>query len=133
MNKPAGNPTVEISVGELIDKISILEIKSERLTDAQMLANVRAELEALTAVRRQYVEPSAELDRLGTELKAVNSLLWDIENTVRGHEREQRFDAAFIDSVRSIYRNNDRRAALKRRINELTGSRLKEEKQYTDY
>jgi len=119
-----------ISVGELLDKITILEIKAEAIADPTKRANVVRELAALHAVRRRDVAAIAELDPLCGELKAVNRRLWEIEDAVRLHEREGRFDARFIELARSVYRENDRRAALKGRINELTGSEIVEEKSY---
>ncbi len=124
---------VEVAPGELIDKITILEIKARRIADAAKLANVRAELEALTAARDRSLPRSAELDRLGEELRAVNEVLWDVEDQVRACEREQDFGERFVELARSVYHNNDRRAALKRQVNELLGSRLVEEKSYAPY
>lgn len=119
-----------ISVGELYDKIAILEIKAKLLSDPAQRANVRRELAALEALRDREVPPSPELEGLYGELKAVNRRLWDIEDDIRVHERDGRFDARFIELARSVYRENDRRAALKRRINALTGSEIVEEKSY---
>lgn len=119
-----------ISVGELLDKITILEIKAVLLLDPAQRANVRRELAALEAVRDRQLAPSSDLERLCSELKAVNRRLWDIEDEIRAHERNGRFDARFIELARGVYRENDRRAALKRRINELTGSEIVEEKSY---
>jgi hypothetical protein len=119
-----------ISVGELYDKIAILEIKAALLSDPTQRANVLIELAALQALRDRQVAPSPELESLCGELKAVNRRLWDIEDELRRHERDGRFDAHFIELARSVYRENDRRAALKRRINELTGSEIVEEKSY---
>jgi len=119
-----------ISVGELLDKITILEIKAELLTDPAQRQNVLRELAALGAVRRREVAPSPGLEALCGELKAVNRQLWDIEDEIRVHERDGRFDARFIGLARAVYRENDRRAALKRRINQLTGSEIVEEKSY---
>jgi hypothetical protein len=124
---------VEVSIGELIDKITILEIKNERITDPAKLRNVRTELEALTATRGREIIASEALDRLTAELKAVNERLWDVEEEIRGCERAQDFGPRFIALARSVYHQNDRRAALKRQINELLGSRLVEEKSYPDY
>lgn len=121
---------VPISVGELLDKITILEIKAVLLLDPAQRANVRRELAALEAVRDRQLAPSSDLERLCSELKAVNRRLWDIEDEIRAHERNGRFDARFIELARGVYRENDRRAALKRRINELTGSEIVEEKSY---
>jgi hypothetical protein len=119
-----------ISVGELFDKIAILEIKAALLTDPAQRGNVLRELAALDAVRRREVAPSPALEVLCGELKAVNRRLWDIEDDIRAHERDGRFDARFIELARGVYRENDRRAALKRRINQLTGSEIVEEKSY---
>lgn len=119
-----------ISVGELIDKISILEIKVEAIAEPAKRANVRRELAALDAVRRREVPAIPELAALYGELKLVNRRLWDIEDALREHERAGRFDAVFVELARAVYRENDRRAALKRRINELTGSEIVEEKSY---
>ena len=119
-----------ISVGELYDKITILEIKAALLADPGQRANVLRELAALEAVRGREVVPSAELQDLCSELKAVNRRLWDIEDALRAQERDGRFDARFIELARGVYRENDRRAALKRRINQLTGSEIVEEKSY---
>lgn len=120
---------VPVSVGELFDKITILRIKAERIGDAAKEANVRRELEALEAVA-QAVPGSAGLDALIAELHAINAGLWDVEDGKRRHEREGRFDAAFIELARRVYKENDQRAAIKRRINDLTGSALVEEKSH---
>lgn len=128
----AGTPPllVPVSVGELLDKISILELKAELIAEPAARANVGRELAALEAVRRRQVAPAAGLEVLYAELKVVNRRLWQIEDAIRGHERAQRFDGEFIALARSVYRENDRRAALKRAINELTGSAIVEEKSY---
>ncbi len=125
--------TVEIAPGELIDKITILEIKSERIADAEKLRNVRVELETLVAARDQALTKSEALTRLTADLKAVNEALWQIEDEIRGCERSNDFGPRFIELARSVYRQNDRRAAVKRQINELLGSKLIEEKSYTAY
>jgi tetratricopeptide (TPR) repeat protein len=125
--------TVEIAPGELIDKITILEIKSERITDAEKLRNVHTELAALVAARDKSFEPSEKLLRLTRELRGVNEALWDVEDKLRRCESAGNFGPGFIDLARSVYRHNDRRAALKRQINELLGSRLVEEKSYAPW
>jgi hypothetical protein len=122
--------SVEIAPGELIDKITILEIKSERITDAAKRHHVGTELALLVAARDCTVPGSAELTRLETELKGVNEALWQIEDEIRLCERGEDFGPRFIALARSVYRSNDRRAALKRQINELLGSKLIEEKSY---
>lgn len=116
---------VPVSVGEVLDKISILQIKSERITDASKLANVRRELEQLTDAARGYRSPAYEADLL-----AVNKTLWEIEDRLREKEKRKEFDAEFIELARAVYITNDRRAEIKRRINEATGSALVEEKSY---
>jgi Family of unknown function (DUF6165) len=119
-----------ISVGELLDKISILELKAEAMAEPTRRANVMRELAALRAVRDSDIAASPLLEPLCTELKAVNRLLWQVEDALRERERDGCFDAGFVELARSVYRHNDRRAAIKRRINELTGSALIEEKSY---
>jgi ADP-heptose:LPS heptosyltransferase len=121
-----------ISVGELLDKITILEIKAERIADPAGRANVMCELDCLNAVRLREVAPTPELDGLCRELGAINRRLWDVEDRLRQSERGERFDQRFIELARSVYRCNDRRAALKRGINELTGSTIVEEKSYRE-
>ena len=121
---------VPISVGELFDKISILELKAAAIADPAKRANVLRELAALDAVRGEQVAPLPELAAVYAELQAVNRLLWDIEDRIREHERDEAFGDEFVQLARSVYRENDRRAALKRRINEITGSDIVEEKSY---
>jgi hypothetical protein len=121
----------EIAPGELVDKITILEIKSERVTDADKLHNVRLELELLKAVQAEALPSSDRLTALTAELKTVNYALWDVEDALRVCERQGDFGPRFIELARSVYHHNDRRAALKRAVNELLGSRLIEEKSYS--
>ena len=121
---------VPISVGELLDKISILELKERAIGDPARRANVTRERVALDAVRRREVAALPELATLYAELKSANRALWQIEDEIRERERDGRFDAGFIELARSVYRTNDRRAVVKRRINELTGSEIVEEKSY---
>ena len=126
-------PTVEISWGELIDKITILEIKEQRLTSPAAVANVREELAALNRAAATLKPVPAALGVLQQELKSINEALWDIENRTRAKEAAKSFDQEFIELTRSVYINNDKRARIKRRINELLHSGLVEEKQYTPY
>jgi len=123
----------EISVGEFLDKVSILEIKSDRIKDAGKLVNVRKELNAL----RKIWEASAYAPRLSpsdfTRLKDVNESLWDIEDRIRDKEAASAFDAEFIELARSVYIINDNRARIKKEINQKLGSDLIEEKSYSDY
>ena len=125
--------SIEIAPGELIDKITILEIKLERIKDEAKLANVRLEWETLTKARDAAIEPTPELDRLSAELKAANEALWEIEDDIRDCERDKNFGETFVQLARSVYISNDKRAALKREINELLGSSLIEEKSYAAY
>ncbi|HPM81110.1 MAG TPA: DUF6165 family protein [Candidatus Anammoximicrobium sp.] len=124
---------VEVAPGELIDKITILQIKSERITDADKLRNVRIELEVLEAARDGAMPATGELGELTAQLKQVNEALWEIEDAIRDCEREQDFGPKFVELARSVYHSNDRRAALKRQINELLRSKLIEEKSYAAY
>ena len=124
---------VEVSAGELVDKITILEIKAERIADPVKLANVHRELRSLTATRHEALPSSEELDELTAELRRINERLWEIEDDIRDCERQSDFGERFIELARAVYRTNDRRAAAKRSINELLGSELVEEKDYAEY
>ncbi len=125
--------SVAISPGELLDKLSILEIKSERFLDAAKLRNIRAELAALTVARDQSIPPSEEISTLVRELKQVNEAIWDAEDFLRGREQAKEFDSQFIDMARGVYRHNDRRSAIKRQINERLAAQFVEEKQHPAY
>ncbi|CCQ74579.1 DUF6165 family protein [Magnetospira sp. QH-2] len=125
--------SVEIAPGELIDKITILEIKLARMTDAQKLDNVRIEHQTLTAARDSALPPSGELENLTAQLKTINEALWDIEDRIRDCERDGDFGPRFIELARAVYITNDKRAARKKDINTLLGSRLVEEKSYAEY
>jgi hypothetical protein len=129
----AATIAVPISPGELIDKITILQIKQERIADPGKLRHVEEELNALVAVRDAATAASAELDALVAELKRINEALWDIEDAIRDCERAQDFGPRFVEVARSVYRSNDRRSELKRSINDLLGSSLVEEKSYQPY
>ncbi len=124
---------VPVSFGELLDKIAILQIKSERMTDPAKLANVRNELSALEKTWMAHPAASADIVRLRAELKAVNERLWEIEDDIRVQEKAQAFDAGFIKLARSVYFENDERARIKREINAALGSAYVEEKSYEDY
>ena len=123
---------VPISVGELIDKIVILEIKSERIKNANQLANIANELGALRAVRLGDVD-RARLDALSAELKRVNAKLWDVEDSIRECDARGDFGDDFIELARAVYQFNDERARLKKAINVELGSRLVEEKSYKSF
>ena len=122
-----------VSYGELIDKITILEIKSRRMTDAAKLANVRNELDLLNATWANDAASHADIGEERTSLLSVNELLWDIEDRIRLKERAQAFDHEFIELARAVYFRNDERAAFKRAINLKLGSQLVEEKSYQNY
>lgn len=124
---------VPVSWGEVIDKITILEIKAERLTDAAKLANVTTELTELAAVREREFPGHQGLAALAGELKAINEKLWVIEDDIRDCERAKDFGAKFVELARAVYFTNDERAQAKRRINDLLGSALVEEKSYAPY
>ena len=124
---------VPISPGELLDKITILRIKSARIVDEAKLANVHRELSRLQASRVAVLGADADLAVEETALERVNAELWDIEDRIREHEAQQRFDADFIQLARAVYLRNDERAALKRRINLKLQSALVEEKSYRPY
>lgn len=122
-----------ISPGELLDKLSILQIKLARIDDPAKLDNVRREHELLTEVWRNADAGSDQISALIEELRQVNEALWDIEDAIREEEALGRFGERFIELARSVYRRNDERSALKRQINERLGSKIVEEKSYRDY
>lgn len=123
-----------VSPGELIDKITILEIKRERIEDADKVKNVSIELELLESLWSGSVfEGSALVEKKRAELKAINEVLWVIEDDLRLKESKAEFDQDFIELARSVYITNDRRASVKREINVGVGSNLIEEKSYQNY
>ena len=124
---------VEVAPGELIDKITILEIKLQKMKDEAKLANVRREYEILMETFHANIEETEELRSLIDALRAANQKIWDIEDEIRDLERAKNFGDQFVAVARSVYRSNDRRAATKRRINELLNSVIIEEKSYSDY
>ena len=124
---------VPVSPGELLDKITILEIKSERMNDEEKQANVRRELALLHATWTASVEPDETVDRIHLELKRINEALWEIEDDIRDKERMREFDERFVELARSVYVTNDQRAAAKKELNTYLGSDIVEEKSYQDY
>lgn len=124
---------IPMSPGELLDKITILEIKSERIADAAKVANVRTELDLLNATWREAVAADETVQRLHQELKAINEALWEIEDDIRDKERAREFDERFIELARAVYVTNDKRAAAKKALNVHLGSTIVEEKSYQDY
>jgi hypothetical protein len=125
--------TTPISHGELIDKITILEIKSARIGDPAKLANVRTELDLLNGIWAADPISAVDIAAERARLKHVNETLWDIEDRIRLKEKAQAFDAEFIELARAVYFQNDDRAAVKREINVKLGSQLVEEKSYENY
>lgn len=125
--------SVPVSHGELIDKITILEIKAAHMRDAGKLANVNAELDLLNTTWRADASSKIDIASERAQLKAVNEALWDIEDRIRLKEKAQAFDSEFVELARSVYFRNDERAAIKRAINLKLGSQLIEEKSYQDY
>jgi len=123
---------VPISVGELMDKITILEIKFERIKNPSQLKNIVHELEALQAVPLGDIDRTT-LDKLSAELKRVNAKLWDIEDAIRDCEARGDFGPSFIELARAVYRLNDERSRLKKAINRASGSRIVEEKSYRSF
>src|SRR5579885_1135339 len=124
---------VPISPGELLDKITILRIKTARILDAAKLANVRLELELLERTWHDSRFAAVDISREERALQEVNERLWDIEDRIREKEARQIFDREFIELARAVYHSNDERAAIKKRINVALGSRLVEEKSYQPY
>ena len=127
------NVNVEISIGEFFDKVTILEIKRERIQDAEKLRNINNELDALNALLEQLPFSRDQVaDEVG-ELKAINEKLWVIEDDIRDKEAAKSFDQEFIELARSVYITNDRRSDVKRDINIKLGSSFIEEKSYEQY
>lgn len=124
---------IEIAPGELFDKLTILEIKLERITDPAKRANCKTEWSILDSARREHVTESPQLASLIGDLRRVNEALWVIEDDIREQERQKDFGPKFIELARAVYVQNDERARVKRAINELLGSRIIEEKSYAKY
>lgn len=130
---PVKSVRIEVSPGELVDKITILEIKLERLAEGPARANVRHEYGVLESARGDALTASSELARLTAALKSVNERLWVIEDDIRDCERAKDFGPKFVELARAVYHENDTRASLKREINVLLGSAIIEEKSYAKY
>ena len=124
---------IELSIGELLDKISILQIKAERIDDPSKVKNINKELDVLMSLWNDSPYSDTNLSSEINELKNINEALWDIEDKIRDKERNQVFDKDFIELARSVYFTNDKRAEIKRIINGKTGSELIEEESYSDY
>jgi peptidoglycan hydrolase CwlO-like protein len=124
---------IPISPGELLDKITILQIKAERINDPAKVANVKTELDMLSKVWNKAVEVDAEISALTAELKSVNEALWEIEDDIRDQERNKQFGERFIELARAVYVTNDERANAKKKVNLHLNSTIVEEKSYQDY
>lgn len=124
---------VEVSWGELLDKVTILQIKEARIQDAAKIANVRKELAALAREHQRALDMNPAVPSLMDELRRINEALWEIEDEIRDWERRKDFGARFIELARAVYVTNDQRAAVKRQLNDALGSELVEEKSYQAY
>ncbi len=124
---------IPISPGELLDKITILQIKSERIADAAKVVNVQTELGMLEKVWSEAVDDDEQIRGLISELKSINEALWEIEDDIRDEERNRRFGERFIELARAVYVTNDERANAKKKVNLHLNSSIVEEKSYQDY
>ncbi|MFQ5659594.1 MAG: DUF6165 family protein [Gammaproteobacteria bacterium] len=123
----------EVSIGEFLDKLTILQIKAERITDPEKLENINKELHSLLGIWARSPFADMDVDRELQELKEINQKLWDLEDAIRKMEAKKTFDENFVKTARTVYITNDRRAAVKKRLNMKLGSGLVEEKSYADY
>jgi hypothetical protein len=124
--------SAEISYGELIDKITILTIKSQRITNEEKLKNIRTELASLQNTCNHFIGSREDIAHLQSLLQKINEELWDIEDAIRIKDRKQEFDDEFIAIARSVYITNDQRCAIKKQIDLLLGSHITEEKSYEE-
>ena len=127
------NMQVPVSPGEVLDKITILEIKSERISDPVKVANVRSELSLLQKTWANNIKDTEDIRKLHGQLKEINETLWEIEDDIRDKERASEFDQRFIELARAVYVTNDRRSQIKKELNLHLGSEIIEEKSYQDY
>jgi len=123
----------EISAGELLDKMSILEIKLDKIKDQNKLKEVKKEYDLLKKVEKSNIKTDQEIERFFTEIKKINLSLWDVEDKIRICEKRKDFGENFIKLARNVYINNDKRAKIKSEINKLLGSNIREIKEYADY
>ena len=130
MNKKLDKILAEISAGELIDKITILEIKKIKISDAEKLKDINKELDSLNQTFKQFIPDPSSIKKLIDKLKSINLKLWDIENGKRQAEKDQNFGKEFIELARSVYKSNDERAKIKLEINNTLGSNIKEVKSH---
>jgi predicted metal-dependent hydrolase len=124
---------IPISPGEVVDKVTILDIKSEKIVDEQKLINIKNEQRVLTAVLNSFIKDHQDINMLREKLRQINEQLWDYEDIVRNCERNKDFGEPFIEAARQIYQTNDLRSEIKKQINILLDSDIIEEKSYTDY
>ena len=127
------NIKVPVSPGEVLDKITILEIKSERMSDPDKVHNVKAELSLLQETWNENIRDTREIQSLHAQLKEINEALWEIEDEIRDKERAKEFDERFIELARAVYVTNDKRSRVKKELNLHLGSEIIEEKSYQDY
>ena len=130
MNTKLNQILAEISAGELLDKITILEIKMEKITDSEKLKDINKELSSLTKTSDEKIPDKKRIENLVSNLKKINLKLWDIEENKRRAEKEKKFDETFIQLSRDVYKSNDERAKIKLKINEILGSNIKEVKSH---
>ena len=130
MNTKLNQILAEISAGELLDKITILEIKREKITDSKKLKDINKELSSLTKTSDENIPDKKKIEDLVSNLKKINLKLWDIEENKRKAEKEKKFDKTFIQLSRDVYKSNDERAKIKLKINEILGSNIKEVKSH---
>ena len=133
MNNKSKKISSEISAGELLDKMSILEIKMDKIKDTNGLNEINKEYSILKLAKDTHIEFSDEIKKLYAEIKKINLKLWNIEDQIRICEKKKDFGENFINLARSVYLNNDKRSKIKSEINKLLGSNIKEIKQYADY
>ena len=127
------SPLIQISWGELFDKLTILQIKMENIQDKNALKNVKIEHDQLLKIYKNNFLQNENAQFFITDLKKVNKKLWNIEDKIRNKERNKVFDQEFVDLARNVYITNDQRARIKRKINEIFGSEIIEEKSYSNY
>ena len=130
MNTKLNQILAEISAGELLDKITILEIKMEKITDSVKLKDINKELSSLTKTSDEKIPDKKRIEDLVSNLKKINLKLWDIEENKRRAEKEKKFDETFIQLSRDVYKSNDERAKIKLKINDILGSNIKEVKSH---
>ena len=130
MNTKFNQILAEISAGELLDKITILEIKKEKISDSEKLKDINKELSSLVKTSNEKIPDKKRIEDLVSNLKKINLKLWDIEENKRRAEKEKKFDETFIQLSRDVYKSNDERAKIKLKINDILGSNIKEVKSH---